>query len=66
MLRECTQAGSCSTYKTKAVTLGTGWSQVATTYTAAASGNQVRFYLYANSIGAGQSFLADWFSETAP
>jgi hypothetical protein len=66
MLRECPQTGSCLTYTTSAVTLGSGWSQVATTFTPAATGNLLKFYLYANSIGAGQSFLADSFSETAP
>ena len=67
MLRECTTAGSCSTYTTHSVTLGaSGWSQVVTVYTAAASGNQIRYYLYAKTIGVGQSFLADQFSETSP
>ncbi|MDX6286841.1 MAG: hypothetical protein QOG53_2326 [Frankiales bacterium] len=66
MLRECTSGGSCSSYKTKPVTLGSGWTQVVTTFTPAASGNEIRFYLYASSIGAGQSFFADSFSETAP
>jgi hypothetical protein len=66
MLRECTAAGSCGSYGQKSVTLGTGWSQVLTTYTAANSGNQIRYYLYAKTIASGGSFLADEFSETSP
>jgi hypothetical protein len=66
MLRECTQAGSCSAYTQHSVTLGSGWSQVVTPYTAANSGNQIRYYLYAKTIAAGGSFLADKFSVTSP
>ncbi len=67
MLRECPQSGPCGGYTTKTVTLGSsGWSQVVTPYTAATNGTQIRFYLYAKSIGAGQSFYADKFSETSP
>jgi hypothetical protein len=67
MLRECTSAGSCNTYAQKSVTLSAGaWSKVVTAYTAASSGNQIRYYLYAKTIGAGQSFYADKFSETSP
>ena len=66
MLRECTTTGSCSSYTQKSVTLGAGWSQVVTSYAAANSGNQVRYYLYAKSIAAGGSFLADEFSLTSP
>jgi hypothetical protein len=39
---------------------------VVTPYTATSSGNQIRFYLFAKSIGAGQSFYADKFSESSP
>ena len=66
LLRECPQAGACSAYKAKSVTLGSGWRQVVTTLTAAAHGNQVRYSVYANSIAPGGTFLADLFSESAP
>jgi hypothetical protein len=67
MLRECAADGTCGAYTTHSVTLGSsGWSQVVTAYTAANSGSQIRYYLYAKTIGAGQSFLADKFSETSP
>jgi hypothetical protein len=48
------------------VTLGTGWSPVTTTFTPGTSGNQIRYYLYAKTIGAGKSFYADLFSESSP
>jgi hypothetical protein len=67
MLRECTSSGSCSGYTTKTVTLpSSGWAKVVTPFTPAASGNQIRYYLFAKSLGAGQSFYADEFSETSP
>jgi hypothetical protein len=66
MLRECTAAGSCSTYAQKSVTLGSAWSQVVTAYIAVNSGNQIRYYLYAKTIATGGSFLADKLSVTSP
>jgi uncharacterized repeat protein (TIGR01451 family) len=44
----------------------TGWQQLTQTLTAAGSGNQLSFAIYANSISAGQSFYADDFSLTTP
>jgi hypothetical protein len=43
-----------------------GWQQVTQTLTAAASGDQLSFAIYSNSISAGQYFYADDFSLTSP
>jgi Domain of unknown function DUF11 len=43
-----------------------GWQELTQTLTAAASGDQLSFAIYSNSISAGQYFYADDFSLTSP
>jgi hypothetical protein len=43
-----------------------GWQLLTQTLTAARSGDQLAFAVYANAINAGQFFYADDFSLTSP
>jgi phosphatidylinositol-3-phosphatase len=68
LVRETTPKGTAVSSHATTVTLsGTGWHQITSAYTAKATGDQIRYSLYAsNFASSGQHFLADCLSLQTP
>ena len=68
MVRETTPQGTSVSSHATTVTLGdTGWHQITSAYTAKATGDLIRYSLYAsNFASSGQHFLADCMSLQTP
>ncbi|HEX9064123.1 MAG TPA: alkaline phosphatase family protein [Streptosporangiaceae bacterium] len=68
VVRETTPTGTGVGSHTSTVTLAdTGWHQISSAYAASASGDLIRYSLYASNLsGPAQSFLADCMSLQTP
>ncbi len=68
LIRETTPGGTSVSSHASTVTLAdTQWHQLSSAYTAKATGNSIRYSLYATNLaGSSQSFLADCLSLQAP
>lgn len=66
-VRELSPGGATiGTHVTTLTLADTGWHQIGSAYTAAQSGDQLRYALFSPSLTAGRSFLADCLSLQSP
>ncbi|MGI8612341.1 MAG: hypothetical protein ACR2KL_00065 [Nocardioidaceae bacterium] len=66
-LRECTAAGGGCVNRHQSTALpARTWTQVVTSVTATATGDQIKYLLYVPNLPAGAAFLVDELSMTAP